>query len=85
MLGMATAPSVDDLEKKEEELFRTGPLSVLTMSVKNNSQARFRRITSFHTVFIVPVRFNGVSKTYMSMTTWLSFESGTAHSGRWVE
>lgn len=30
--------SVDDLEKKEEELFRTGPLSVLTTSVKTNSQ-----------------------------------------------
>ena len=37
----ATGPqqmSVDDLEKKEEELFRTGPLSVLTTSVKTNSQ-----------------------------------------------
>ncbi len=31
--------SVDELEKKEEELFRTGPLSVLTTSVKTNSQA----------------------------------------------
>jgi small nuclear ribonucleoprotein D2 len=30
--------SVDDREKKEEEEFRTGPLSVLTMSVKTNSQ-----------------------------------------------
>ena len=30
--------SVDELEKKEEELFRTGPLSVLTTSVKTNSQ-----------------------------------------------
>lgn len=30
--------SVDDLEKKEEEEFRTGPLSVLTTSVKTNSQ-----------------------------------------------
>lgn len=30
--------SIDDLEKKEEELFRTGPLSVLTTSVKTNSQ-----------------------------------------------
>lgn len=30
--------SVDDLEKREEELFRTGPLSVLTTSVKSNSQ-----------------------------------------------
>lgn len=34
----ATPMSVDDLEKKEEELFRTGPLSVLTTSVKTNSQ-----------------------------------------------
>lgn len=32
------AMSVDELEKKEEELFRTGPLSVLTTSVKTNSQ-----------------------------------------------
>lgn len=37
---MATQPSVDELEKKEEELFRTGPLSVLTSSVKTNSQVR---------------------------------------------
>jgi small nuclear ribonucleoprotein (snRNP)-like protein len=40
-LLQATGPqqmSVDDLEKKEEELFRTGPLSVLTTSVKTNSQ-----------------------------------------------
>ena len=38
---MATAPTnptVDELEQKEEELFRTGPLSVLTTSVKSNSQ-----------------------------------------------
>ncbi|GAX83246.1 hypothetical protein CEUSTIGMA_g10672.t1 [Chlamydomonas eustigma] len=35
---MATAMSVDELEKKEEEEFRTGPLSVLTTSVKTNSQ-----------------------------------------------
>lgn len=34
----APNPTVDELEKKEEDLFRTGPLSVLTMSVKNNSQ-----------------------------------------------
>ena len=32
--------SVDELEKKEEEEFRTGPLSVLTTSVKTNSQVR---------------------------------------------
>lgn len=36
---MAAAPmSIDDLEKKEEEEFRTGPLSVLTTSVKTNTQ-----------------------------------------------
>jgi small nuclear ribonucleoprotein D2 len=36
---MAAQPmSVDEREKKEEEEFRTGPLSVLTMSVKTNSQ-----------------------------------------------
>ena len=33
-------PSVDELEKREEDLFRTGPLSVLTTSVKSNSQVR---------------------------------------------
>ena len=29
---------MDELERREEELFRTGPLSVLTMSVKTSSQ-----------------------------------------------
>ncbi|KAL4444094.1 hypothetical protein ABPG75_011831 [Micractinium tetrahymenae] len=37
-MAQPTNPTVDELEKKEEELFRTGPLSVLTMSVKSNSQ-----------------------------------------------
>ncbi len=37
---MATQLTVDELEKKEEEEFRTGPLSVLTTSVKTNSQVR---------------------------------------------
>ena len=36
---MATHPTVDELEKREEEAFKTGPLSVLTTSVKSNSQA----------------------------------------------
>ena len=36
--GQATEMSVDELERREEELFRTGPLSVLTMSVKTSSQ-----------------------------------------------
>ena len=38
---MAAVPvivSVEDLEKKEEEAFRTGPLSVLTSSVKTNAK-----------------------------------------------
>ena len=35
---MATHPTVDELEKREEEAFQTGPLSVLTTSVKSNSQ-----------------------------------------------
>jgi small nuclear ribonucleoprotein D2 len=30
--------TVDEAERREEELFRTGPLSVLTTSVKTNSQ-----------------------------------------------
>ena len=38
MAAMATPMSVEDLEKKEEEEFRTGPLSVLTTSVKTNTQ-----------------------------------------------
>lgn len=37
-MATATNPTVDELEKKEEENFRTGPLSVLTTSVKSNSQ-----------------------------------------------
>lgn len=47
---MATTqpPSVDELEKKEEEEFRTGPLSVLTTSVKTNSQAR-QQLAGGHT------------------------------------
>lgn len=36
---MSAAPmSVDEREAKEAEEFRTGPLSVLTTSVKTNSQ-----------------------------------------------
>merc|ERR1712039_8372 len=30
--------NIDDLEKKEEQIFRTGPLSILTTSVKIDSQ-----------------------------------------------
>ena len=41
-MATATNPTVDELEKKEEELFRTGPLSVLTTSVKSNSQVKTR-------------------------------------------
>lgn len=37
-------PSVDELEAREAELFRTGPLSVLTTSVKTNSQVREREV-----------------------------------------
>lgn len=37
---MAQPMNVDDQERKEEEDFRTGPLSVLTTSVKTNSQVR---------------------------------------------
>lgn len=42
--AMATLPSVDELEKREEELFQTGPLAVLTSSVKANSQVRGGRV-----------------------------------------
>lgn len=34
----APQPTVDEREAKEAEEFRTGPLSVLTTSVKTNSQ-----------------------------------------------
>ena len=44
MATTATNPTVDELEKKEEDLFRTGPLSVLTTSVKTNSQVRGHRV-----------------------------------------
>ena len=36
-MATATQPTVDELEKREEEAFKTGPLSVLTTSVKSNS------------------------------------------------
>jgi len=35
---MDTPMTLEELEKKEEEEFRTGPLSVLTTSVKTNTQ-----------------------------------------------
>merc|ERR1712045_86403 len=35
---MATASAREDNERREEEEFQTGPLSVLTQSVKNNTQ-----------------------------------------------
>lgn len=37
-MAAAQQMSIEEMEKKEEELFRTGPLSVLTTSVKTNSQ-----------------------------------------------
>lgn len=37
-MATATNMSVDELEAKESEEYRTGPLSVLTTSVKTNSQ-----------------------------------------------
>ncbi|GIL83326.1 hypothetical protein Vretimale_11321 [Volvox reticuliferus] len=37
-MAAATQPTVDELEKKEEDEYRTGPLSVLTQSVKTNGQ-----------------------------------------------
>lgn len=38
MAATTTNPSVDELERREEELFQKGPLQVLTNSVKTNSQ-----------------------------------------------
>ncbi len=43
-MSNAAPMTVDELEKREEEEFRTGPLSVLTTSVKTNSQACYSRI-----------------------------------------
>ncbi|EFJ47345.1 hypothetical protein VOLCADRAFT_81522 [Volvox carteri f. nagariensis] len=37
-MAAAPQPTVDELEKKEEDEYRTGPLSVLTQSVKTNGQ-----------------------------------------------
>lgn len=39
-MAAAQPMSVDEREAKEAEEFRTGPLSVLTTSVKTNSQVR---------------------------------------------
>lgn len=36
----APNPTPDEIEARETELFRSGPLSVLTASVKSNSQVR---------------------------------------------
>ncbi len=38
MADAAKHPTVDELEAKEIESYRSGPLSVLTQSVKSNSQ-----------------------------------------------
>jgi hypothetical protein len=47
---MSAAPmSVDDREAKEAEEFRTGPLSVLTTSVKTNSQVGLTVFSGFVT------------------------------------
>lgn len=37
-MASAPQPTVDEMEKKEEDEYRTGPLSVLTQSVKTNGQ-----------------------------------------------
>ena len=44
---------MDELEKKEEELFSTGPLSVLTTSVKSNSQVCPSQLQTLHKAFTV--------------------------------
>lgn len=54
---MAQPMSVDEREAKEAEEFRTGPLSVLTTSVKTNSQVQrsaehISKETHWHTVYI---------------------------------
>ena len=38
---MATQSAREENERREEEEFQTGPLSVLTQSVKNNTQVEF--------------------------------------------
>ncbi len=44
---------MDELEKREEEAFKTGPLSVLTTSVKSNSQVCNRQGSFSSTLFAV--------------------------------
>jgi hypothetical protein len=39
----APNPTPEELEARETELFRSGPLSVLTASVKSNSQVSFSK------------------------------------------
>ena len=62
---MAAPMSIDDLEKKEEEEFRTGPLSVLTTSVKSNTQVR-PGIGAFGSVAALPVA--GPTRPMMATT-----------------
>lgn len=40
--------SQDELSRREEEEFNTGPLSVLTQSVKNNTQVSFNPVFSIN-------------------------------------
>ena len=62
-MATATNPTVDELEKKEEELFRTGPLSVLTTSVKSNSQV-WAKFLAFLPYFALQTQ---VSHTYRAI------------------
>ena len=38
----------EEMRKKEEEEFQTGPLSVLTQAVKHNTQVELVNISSVH-------------------------------------
>jgi hypothetical protein len=53
-MAAAQPMSVDEREAKEAEEFRTGPLSVLTTSVKTNSQVCSLSICSDHSHVVVP-------------------------------
>jgi hypothetical protein len=52
----------EELNKREEEEFMTGPLSILAQSVKNNTQVRTKRVWSeFSTCQVVTGRGLGTS------------------------
>ena len=52
----------EELDKREEEEFNTGPLSVLTQSVKNNTQVRASKNLNTLKTYILAKLFPGKYK-----------------------